>query len=115
MRLETSRGPLIAEKIIVATNGYTGELSNWHQRRLVPIASYQLVTEELGSELITQLFPKHRMIADTKRLLYYFRPSPDRKRLLFGGRARYLRHDPIAGALLLRRKLTAGFPQLAEG
>ncbi len=114
LRLETSRGPLIAEKIIVATNGYTGELSNWHQRRLVPIASYQLATEELGSELITQLFPKHRMIADTKRLLYYFRPSPDRKRLLFGGRARYLRHDPIAGALLLRRKLTAVFPKLAK-
>ena len=54
------------------------------------------------------------MIADTKRLLYYFRPSPDRKRLLFGGRARYLRHDPIAGALLLWRKLTTVFPQLAE-
>jgi len=112
--LETSRGPLMADKIIIATNGYTGDLSAWHQRRVVPIASYQVATEELGSEMVTQLFPKHRMIADTKRLLYYFRPSPDRKRLLFGGRARYLHHDPTAGGLHLRRKLTAVFPQLAD-
>ena len=114
LRLETSRGPLMADKIIIATNGYTGDLSAWHQRRVVPIASYQVATEELGSEMVTQLFPKHRMIADTKRLLYYFRPSPDRKRLLFGGRARYLHHDSTAGGLHLRRKLTAVFPQLAE-
>ena len=114
LRLETSRGPLMADKIIIATNGYTGDLSAWHQRRVVPIASYQVATEELGSEMVTQLFPKHRMIADTKRLLYYFRPSPDRKCLLFGGRARYLHHDSTAGGLHLRRKLTAVFPQLAE-
>ena len=113
LQLKTSRGLLTADKIIIATNGYTSDLSGWHQRRLVPIASYQVATEELGLDAITQLFPKHRMIADTKRLLYYFRPSPDRKRLLFGGRARYLRHDPIAGGLHLRRKLTAVFPQLA--
>ncbi len=113
LRLETSRGPVTADKIIIATNGYTGDLSKWHQRRLVPIASYQVATEELGLDAVTQLFPKHRMIADTKRLLYYFRPSPDGKRLLFGGRARYLLHDPIAGALHLRRKLITVFPQLA--
>ena len=103
----------MADKIIIATNGYTGELSDWHQRRLGPDCILSGGDRGAGSELITQLFPKHRMIADTKRLLYYFRPSPDRKRLLFGGRARYLRHDPIAGALLLRRKLMAVFPQLA--
>ena len=114
LRLETSRGLLMADKIIVATNGYTGDLSSWHQRRVVPIASYQVATEELGTQVVSQLFPKQRMIADTKRLLYYFRPSPDRKRLLFGGRARYLHHDPIGGGLQLRRKLTAVFPQLTD-
>ncbi len=114
LRLETTRGPMMADKIIIATNGYTGDFSGWHQRRVVPIASYQVATEKLGSEVVAELFPKHRMIADTKRLLYYFRPSPDRKRLLFGGRARYLRHDPIAGALHLRRKLTHVFPQLVN-
>ena len=54
------------------------------------------------------------MIADTMKLLHYFRPSPDRKRVLFGGRARYLRHDPVAGAAHLRRKLVGVFPELAE-
>jgi len=114
LALETSRGRLLADKIIIATNGYTGSLSKWHQRRLVPIASYQVATEPLGMDMVTKLFPKHRMIADTKKLLYYFRPSPDRTRVLFGGRARYLRHDPVAGAAHLRRKLIGVFPELHD-
>ena len=108
------QGHIITDKVFIATIGYTGDLSPWHQRRLVPIASYQVATEELGRGKITELFPRHRMIADTKRLLYYFRPSPDRKRILFGGRARYLRHDPVAGARHLRRKLIGVFPELGD-
>lgn len=112
--LETSRGNITADNIIIATNGYTGSLSRWHQKRVMPIASYQVATEELGAEMVTKLFPQHRMIADTKRLLYYFRPSPDRKRVLFGGRARFLRHDCEAGAAQLRRKLIQIFPELSD-
>ena len=101
-----------AGAVIIATNGYSGDLSPWHQRRVVPVPSYQIATEELGADRVTELFPTHRMIADTKRLLYYFRPSPDRKRVLFGGRARYLKHDPAAGAAFLRSRLLRVFPQL---
>ena len=79
---------------------------------MVPVPSYQIATEELGADRVTELFPTHRMIADTKRLLYYFRPSPDRKRVLFGGRARYLKHDSAAGAAFLRSRLLRVFPQL---
>lgn len=118
LQLETTRGPLIAGQIIIATNGYTGSLGGslegWHQKRVVPVPSYQIATEVLGTDMITELFPRHRMIADTKRLLYYFRPSPDRTRILFGGRARYLKHDTKQGAAFLRSRLTRVFPQLHD-
>ena len=112
LRVETSAGNVRADAVIVATNGYTGEFAQWHQRRVVPVPSYQIATEEIGSARVAALFPSHRMIADTKRLLYYFRPSPDRKRVLFGGRARYLRHDERAGARVLHAGLLRVFPQL---
>ena len=78
----------------------------------MPVPSYQIATEEIGAAAVKALFPSLRMIADTKRLLSYFRPSPDRKRVLFGGRARYLQHDAIAGAHLLYDRLLRVFPQL---
>ena len=112
LEVETSEHAIRAGAVIIATNGYSGDLSPWHQRRVVPVPSYQIATEELGADRVAELFPTHRMIADTKRLLYYFRPSPDRKRVLFGGRARYLQHDPAAGAAFLRSRLLRVFPQL---
>ena len=113
LEIETSHHAIRAGAVIVATNGYSGDLSPWHRNRVVPVPSYQIATEELGADAVTALFPSHRMIADTKRLLFYFRPSPDRKRVLFGGRARYLRHDPAAGARLLHGRMLSIFPQLA--
>ena len=112
LSVETSQHTVRADSVIIATNGYTGDLSPWHRRRVVPVPSYQIATEELGAARVTELFPTHRMIADTKRLLFYFRPSPDRRRLLFGGRARYLRHDTEAGARHLHARLLRIFPQL---
>ena len=112
LSVETRRHAVRAGAVIIATNGYSGDLSPWHQRRVVPVPSYQIATEELGAARVSELFPTHRMIADTKRLLFYFRPSPDRKRVLFGGRARYLKHDPVAGARHLHARMMMIFPQL---
>jgi glycine/D-amino acid oxidase-like deaminating enzyme len=112
LSVETSQHAIRADSVIIATNGYSGDLSPWHRRRVVPVPSYQIATEQLGAARVTELFPTHRMIADTKRLLFYFRPSPDRRRVLFGGRARYLRHDPEAGARHLHARLLRIFPQL---
>ena len=112
LEVDTSQHAIETDAVIIATNGYTGRFSRWHQQRVVPVPSYQIATEEIGAAAVKALFPSLRMIADTKRLLSYFRPSPDRKRVLFGGRARYLQHDAIAGAHLLYDRLLRVFPQL---
>ena len=47
-RVDTARGSVVARNIVVATNGYTGRLTPWLQRRVIPIGSYVIATEKLG-------------------------------------------------------------------
>jgi glycine/D-amino acid oxidase-like deaminating enzyme len=85
----------------------------WLARRLVPVASYIIATEQLGRGRVRQLFPNLRMIADTKRVLNYFRPSPDGERVLWGGRASFrLGTTALAAAPALYRAMTEVFPEL---
>ncbi len=83
----TALGPLSARDVLVATNGYTGPATPWLHRRIVPIQSQIIATEELAPETMNRLLPGRRMVLDSHRLHNYFRPSPDGRRILFGGRA----------------------------
>ncbi|MAS06566.1 MAG: FAD-dependent oxidoreductase [Ahrensia sp.] len=110
--VNTARGPVRAGKVIVATNGYSGPLAPWQQRRIIPIGSYVIATEELAPELVDRLFPTDRILSDTRKLVYYYRLSPDRKRVLFGGRVSLSETDPKKSAVKLHRSMTALFPEL---
>ena len=110
--LKTARGNVQAREVIVATNGYTGNATPQLKRRLVPIGSYIIATEELPPELAASISPKNRSIADTRRVLTYYRMSPDGKRLIFGGRAKFGFTDPMETAPLLYRFMTDRFPRL---
>jgi len=109
----TEHGSLKAEKVILATNGYSGPLSPWHQRRIIPIGSYVIATEELPGELVDRLFPTDRVLSDTRKLVYYYRLSPDRKRVIFGGRVSLRETEPRNTAATLHRDMAALFPELA--
>jgi glycine/D-amino acid oxidase-like deaminating enzyme len=111
-RIETSRGTLIAGDVVIATNGYTGKVTPALRRRIVPIASHIIATEELPEELAASLIPKRRSISDTKRVLCYYRLSPDGRRVVFGGRARFTPANPELCAKVLHGYMTARFPQL---
>jgi glycine/D-amino acid oxidase-like deaminating enzyme len=111
-RVETSRGALSASEVVIATNGYTASLTPALRRRVVPIASHIIATEELPEDLARSLIPKGRTISDTKRVLCYYRMSPDGKRMIFGGRARFTQVDPTVSAPILYRYMTRRFPQL---
>src|SRR5262249_54474417 len=88
-RVETVRGSLAVGDVVVATNGYTGSPTPALRRRVVPIASHIIATEELPPDLASSLIPKARTLSDTKRVLCYYRMSPDGRRMVFGGRARF--------------------------
>ena len=111
-RVETPRGSIQAGDVIIATNGYTGDATPQLKRRVVPIGSYIIATEELDPEIAASISPKNRSFADTRRVLTYYRMSPDGKRLIFGGRAKFGHTDPVETAPLLYRFMLDRFPQL---
>jgi len=112
--LRTPHGAITARDVIVATNGYSGALVPWLRRRIIPIGSYVIATEPLPSGLIDRLFPTDRIASDTCRVIYYFRASPDRSRVIFGGRVSAGEIDPRASAPLLHAELARIFPELRD-
>lgn len=113
-RLSLDRGDIKARHIIECTNGYTDGADPWLRRRLVPVRSRIIATEPLPPEVMARLMPKQMMYGDMRKLSYYFRPSPDGKRILFGGRDGTTMGDPMEPTLHLRRELARIFPELAE-
>ncbi len=110
----TPRGSIAARDAIVATNGYTGRFMPALSRRLVPVGSFMIATEPLPPETMARLMPKGRMLTDTKRVLYYFRPSPDGTRILFGGRAAFREGGDLrATGAMLHRFMVGVYPELA--
>jgi glycine/D-amino acid oxidase-like deaminating enzyme len=110
--VSTARGIVRARQVLLATNGYSGPLSPWHQRRVIPIGSYQIATGPLGTGRVRELIPRGRNIVDSRRVVVYFRPSADGARIIFGGRAALAEKDPLACVPRLRRMLERILPQL---
>ncbi|MGC2522421.1 MAG: FAD-binding oxidoreductase [Stellaceae bacterium] len=111
-RVDTGRGAVTAGEVVIATNGYTGGLTPALRRRVVPIASHIIATEELPVDLARALIPRGRTLSDTRRVLCYYRMSPDGRRMIFGGRARFTQVGAAVSAPVLHRQMTARFPQL---
>lgn len=81
----TTRGPIQARDVFVATNAYADGVMPWLQRRMTPVSSYIIATEVLDPDLASSVSPAGRMMVDTKNLLFYWRLTPD-GRVAFGGR-----------------------------
>ena len=110
----TDRGRVEARHIIVATNGYTGDFVPELKRRLIPIRAHVIATEELGQDLLRAVFPVAQLGIDTRKLYRAFRPSPDGKRVLFGGRSSASNTDPVQNAQSLQKSMAEVFPMLRE-
>ena len=110
--VKTPRGTIKAQHVVIATNGYTGDVTPQFKRRVVPVGSYIIATEELSPDLAKSLSPANRSFADTRRVLTYYRLSPDGKRMIFGGRAKFGFSDPVETAPMLYQFMLDRFPQL---
>jgi glycine/D-amino acid oxidase-like deaminating enzyme len=110
--VSTARGVVRARQVLLATNGYSGPLSPWARRRVIPIGSYQIATGPLGRDRVRELIPRGRNIVDSRRVVVYFRPSADGERIIFGGRAALAEKDPLACVPRLRRMMERILPQL---
>ena len=103
---------LKARNVLIATNGYTEKELPGFRRRLIPLRSGMIATEPLSGDMMRSISPKNRGFSDDSRLVYYYRPSPDGRRLLFGGRAFDIADRPRAYGRDLHAGMTRIFPQL---
>ena len=114
--VHTGRGALRAKAVFVASGGYTGPATPTLRRKIVPLGSYIIATEPLPEAVAREVSPRGRMFFDTKRFLYYFRLTPDR-RMLFGGRAAFFPANSATvreSAEILRRGMAKVYPQLRD-
>ena len=112
-RVVTSRGVVDAGQVAICTNAYTGKVTPWFRRRVLPIRSSLIATEEIDPALMDRLMPTRRCYGDSRRVMAYYRPSPDGRRILFGGRATSA-DKPLVNARKLRISMIDLFPELAD-
>jgi glycine/D-amino acid oxidase-like deaminating enzyme len=84
--LETDQGSVIAEKLILATNGYTDDLWPGLRRSIVPVYSAIAATERLSDEVVQSIMPSRSSVYEIGNVTVYYRIGLD-NRLLMGGRS----------------------------
>ena len=84
--VETPTGTVIADKLILATNGYTDDIWPKLRRSLVPLFSAIAATEPLPQETVDAIMPVRSSLYEIGSITVYYRFSPD-NRLLMGGRS----------------------------
>ncbi|WP_233887206.1 NAD(P)/FAD-dependent oxidoreductase [Paraburkholderia flagellata] len=115
-RVESSRGTLRAQQVLIATGPSRHGPFAWYRRRLAPVGSFIVVTEPLAPAQLMRLLPNRRSYTTSRLMHNYFRVTPD-SRLLFGGRARFTASEQPSDAKscrILQRNLAQLFPALAS-
>lgn len=108
--LQTPKGHVTADQVIVAGNGYLPGIAPPVAARVMPINSFICATEPLGDKW-QEVLARDIAVADSKFVVNYYRMSEDR-RLLFGGRENYGIGFPSDISTALVARMTSLFPQL---
>ena len=105
----TNKGLVKSNHLVIATNAYTDKNIPWLRKNLIPVISEMISTCEIGNNRVNSLMPKLTTFGEALNLFYYFRPSPDGKRILIGGRrVRYNNENPT-------KKLKSGLLEIFPG
>ena len=84
-RIETPRAVVRAEKILIATNGFTGDLWPDLRRTIVPVFSSIAASEPLPDDVARQIMPTRSVLYESGHITVYYRVDAS-NRLLMGGR-----------------------------
>ncbi len=85
--VQTDKGRVICDTVILATNGYGAGLMRQTAARVMPINNFIVATEPLGADA-AKVLTQNIAVADDRFVVNYWRLSDD-GRLLFGGGESY--------------------------
>jgi len=112
--LQTAGGPTIsAERVLLATNGYTGDLWPHLEQTMLAANSFMVATEPLSGAAAQAILPGRETGSNTQRLLLYFRRDGE-GRLLMGGRGHFAEPNGPQDFQHLERSVELLFPQLGR-
>ncbi|WP_010137230.1 NAD(P)/FAD-dependent oxidoreductase [Oceanicola sp. S124] len=113
LQVITPRARIRADRVLVATNGYTAEsLLPWLRGRTLPAQSSVLATRPMSEdELRAQGYWSRQMAYEDRRMLHYFHLTPD-GRMVFGQRGGLLSSPAVEAkiAARVRADFDAAFP-----
>ncbi len=114
-KVTSSRVMIKCKNVLMATNGYTRpKLSKYFSRRVLPIPSYILTTEDIGTNKVKSLLPGGHCMVETRKRYCYYRATPCGKRIMIGTRAAMHSISAEEALPILRKMLTEIFPSLAD-
>lgn len=110
-RVVTAQGASVtAPRVVIATNGYTGDLIPKLRQTVIRPNSFIVATEPLSDNLAGTILPEGQVTSDTRQLLLYFRKDHE-NRLLMGGRGPFREPRDAADWAHLERVVAKMFPQ----
>lgn len=111
-RATTASGAqVLADQVVLATNGYTDALWPDLASTVLAANSFIVATAPLPEHLARQVLPQRETASTSQRLLVYFRKDAQ-NRLLLGGRGRFSEPQAAPDFAHLERSLALLFPQL---
>lgn len=111
--VKTATGQVKASFIVLACNGYLGDLEPRSAGKIMPINNFMIATEPLGAERARELISGRFGVHDTRFVVNYYRISDDH-RLLFGGGENYRPGFPKDIGKFVRPYMLKIFPQLKD-
>lgn len=111
-QVETARGSVKAEQVILAANAYQSGLVPELGGRLMRAANYMIATAPLSEAQAAQVLPRNDALADANFVLDYYRLSAGR-RLIYGGEVSYDGREPPRLQARMDAKIARLFPVLA--
>ncbi len=109
--IETPTGTITADKVLIATNAYIGNLEPVTAAHVMPIRSFIGATVPL--DRFPSVIPGKESLADSRFVVRYWRKTRD-ERLLFGGREAYTADSPSDISTHIRRQIAEIYPELKD-
>lgn len=110
--VRTTQGATVtAPRVVVATNGYTGDLIPKLRQTVIRPNSFIVATQPLSDNVAGTILPEGQVVSDTRQLLLYFRKD-HQNRLLMGGRGPFREPNDASDWAHLERVVGKMYPQV---
>ncbi|GBR17093.1 NAD(P)/FAD-dependent oxidoreductase [Gluconobacter frateurii] len=101
----TDRGEVVAQSVVMATNGYSGRLLDKMRRSIIPLFSAIVATEPLPGALRAKILAKREVVYELGEITTYYRVDAQGRFLMGGRSASHDLHGPDAFPYLKARAL----------